>query len=82
VVCGSSPHVEMCVASQILDQFKSAPSASSGVDIREVVKVLTGLGHTEANIMQAVNALATDGHLYNTIDDHHYAQSASNDTWM
>ena len=62
--------------------FKKGSHVDSGTDVRDVVKAMTGLGYKEDVVRQAVTDLATDGHLYNTVDDNHYQYTArGGDQW-
>lgn len=61
--------------------FKKGSHVDSGTDVRDVVKAMTGLGYKEDEVRRAVTDLATDGHLYNTVDDNHYQFTARGGDW-
>ena len=69
------------VACQVLEAFKQGMNSDRGTDIKDVVAGLKSSGYSEQQVRQAVDYLATDGHLYNTVDDNHYQYTSRGDEW-
>lgn len=45
-----------------------------GAPVARGIQLLTSSGqYTEGQVRQAIDALATEGHIYSTIDDSHYS---------
>ena len=47
-------------------------SNESGIHISEIAKGVSGQGFSEGDVRNSINHLSNEGHIYSTIDEHHY----------
>jgi hypothetical protein len=61
---------------RVLTKYIVVPCADIsqyGADVKRCAQLLTSGGkYTEAQVRQAVDSLATEGHIYSTVDEDHY----------
>ena len=50
-----------------------ADNTHYGAEVTRCAKMLTSSGrYTEAQVRQAIDSLASEGHIYSTVDENHY----------
>ena len=60
---------------KVLAEF-SKSADESGMDIKDVIKAMESQGVNGAQVREAVEYLAGEGHLYSTIDEEHFKSTA------
>ena len=57
----------------VLSSTALADTTQFGAEVTRCAKMLTSNGrYTEAQVRQAIDSLASEGHIYSTVDENHY----------
>ena len=67
----SNFHPIVIVAESKINRARTA-SNESGIHISEIAKGVSGQGFSEGDVRNSINHLSNEGHIYSTIDEHHY----------
>jgi len=61
----------------VLDIIKEqGGNSDTGINVNEIKQQLSGRGFSDADILNAITSLSTEGHIYSTIDEEHYQFAA------